>query len=123
MFDVLLFARTEGHCQAVGRQKILSTMRCDVTKKLFKILTMMTRDIKDAEFFSDDIFETIGHDDPDIYDISDELTVLETSGNMDDTELDVLKSLLVYILIRKSSLEKEDIYSLVFGGGRRITWS
>lgn len=97
-------------------------MRCDVTKKLFKILTMMTRDIKDAEFFSDDIFETIGYDDPDIYDISDELTMLETSGNMNDTELDVLKSLLVYILMRKSSLEKEDIYSLVFGGGRRITW-
>ena len=94
-----------------------------MTKKLFKLLTMITKDIKDAEFYSDDILETIGYEDPDIYDISDELTLLETSGSMNDTELDVLKSLLVYILIRRSSMEKEDIYSLVFGGGRRILWS
>lgn len=94
-----------------------------MTKKLFKMLTMMTRDIKDSEFFSDDIFETIGYEEPDIYDISDELTMLETSGNMDEIELDVLKSLLVFILMRKSGMEKEDIYSFVFGGGRRIIWS
>ncbi|MBA4373260.1 MAG: hypothetical protein C0402_10435 [Thermodesulfovibrio sp.] len=94
-----------------------------MTKKLIKMLTMMTRDSKDAEFFSDDIFETIGYEEPDIYDISDELTVLENSGNMDEIELDVLKSLLVYILMRKSDMEKEDIYSFVFGSGRRIIWS
>lgn len=87
------------------------------------MLTMMTRNTKDAEFFSDDIFEAIGYEEPDIYDISDELTVLETSGNMDETELDILKSLLVYILMRKSGMEKEDIYSFVFGSGRRIIWS
>ncbi len=98
-------------------------MRCDLSKKLIKMLTLMTRDIKDAEFFSDDIFETIGYEEPDIYDISDELTALETSGNMDEIELDILKSLLVYILMRKSGMEKEDIYSFVFGGGRRIIWS
>lgn len=87
------------------------------------MLTLITRDIKDAEFFSDDIFETIGYEEPDIYDISDELTALENSGNMDEIELDILKSLLVYILIRKSTMEKEDIYSFVFGDGRRIIWS
>jgi len=94
-----------------------------LTKKLFKILTMMTKDIKNTEIYTDEILESIRYDDPDIYDISDELSALETSGSLDETELDILKSLLVYILIRKSGLEKEDIYSLVFGGGRRIIWS
>ena len=94
-----------------------------MTKKLFKMLTMISRDIKDAEFYSDEILDTLGYDDPDIYDISDELTSLESSGSLDETELDILKSLLVYVLMRKSSIEKEDIYSLVFGGGRRIIWS
>jgi len=33
-----------------------------------------------------------------------------------------LKALLVYILIRDSAYEKEDIFSFVFGSGRRILW-
>jgi hypothetical protein len=53
----------------------------------------------------------------------EELAVLESSDGLEEDELDVLKSLLVYILIRKSSFEKEDIYSMVFGGGRRILWN
>ncbi|TAN39627.1 MAG: hypothetical protein EPN25_10850 [Nitrospirae bacterium] len=94
-----------------------------MTKKLFKLLTIMTRDIKDMEFYSDDILETIPYEDPDIYDIADELTLLESSGSLDEVELDVLKSLLVYILMRKTTLENEDIYSLVFGDGRRVLWN
>ncbi|MHB8881048.1 MAG: hypothetical protein ACYC69_05990 [Thermodesulfovibrionales bacterium] len=94
-----------------------------MTKKLFKLLTILTRDIKDMEFYSDDILETIPYEDPDIYDIADELSLLESSGSLDEVELDVLKSLLVYILMRKTTLENEDIYSLVFGDGRRVLWN
>ncbi len=83
----------------------------------------MTKDIKEMEFYSDDILDTINYEEPDIYDIADELATLESSGSLDEVELDILKSLLVYILMRKSTIENEDIYSLVFGGGRRVLWN
>ncbi len=94
-----------------------------MSKKLLKILRMLTKDMKDVEFYSDEILETIDYDEPDLLDIGDELAALESTDSLDEDELDVLKSLLVYILIRKSSFEREDIYSLVFGGGKRILWN
>jgi len=94
-----------------------------LSKKLLKILRMITKDIKDMEFYSEDILDTIQYDEPDLFDIGEELAVLESSGSLDEDELDILKSLLVYIFIKKSSFEKEDVYSLVFGGGRKILWN
>lgn len=93
-----------------------------MSKKLIKMLKMITRDLKEAEFYSEEILDTINYDEPDLVDISEELETLESSGNLDEDELDILKSLLVYILLKRSSFEKEEIYSLVFGGGKRVIW-
>ncbi len=41
---------------------------------------------------------------------------------LDDDELDALRSLLVSILMKDSNLDKEEIYSYTFGGGRKILW-
>jgi hypothetical protein len=92
-------------------------------KKLLKFLRMITKDLKDTEFYTEEILESINYEVPDLFDVGEELAVFESSGSMNDDELDILKSLLVYILIRKSQFEKEEIYSLVFGGGRRIIWN
>ncbi len=87
------------------------------------MLKMITKDLKDAEFYSEEILDNINYDEPDLVDISEELAVLESSESLDEDELDILKSLLVYILLKKSSFEKEEIYSLVFGGGKRVVWN
>jgi hypothetical protein len=94
-----------------------------LSKKLLKLLRMMSKDLKDAEFYSEEILDTIHYDEPDLLAIGEELAVLESSESLEEDELDIVKSLLVYVLIRKSSFEKEDIYSLVFGGGKRILWN
>jgi hypothetical protein len=94
-----------------------------LSKKLLKILRMISRDLKDTEFYSEEILDTIHYDEPDLYDVAEELAVLESSDSLEEDELDILKSLLVYVLTRKSSFEKEDIYSLIFGGGKRILWN
>lgn len=94
-----------------------------MAKKLLKILKMITKDLSDTEFYSEEMLDTIYYDEPDLFDIGEELAELESSDGLEENELDVLKSLLVYILIRKSPFEKDDIYSIVFGGGRRILWN
>jgi hypothetical protein len=93
-----------------------------LSKKLIKMLKMITKDLKEADFYSEEILDTVTYEDPDIIDINDELVALESSGSLDEDELDILKSLLVYILLKKSSFEREEIYSLVFGGGKRVVW-
>jgi hypothetical protein len=93
-----------------------------LSKKLIKMLKMITKDLKEADFYSEEILDTVTYEDPDIIDINDELAALESSGSLDEDELDILKSLLVYILLKKSSFEKEEIYALVFGGGKRVVW-
>lgn len=43
-------------------------------------------------------------------------------GSMSTEELDRLREVLVYILVEDSVLDFDEVYSLVFGNGRTITW-
>jgi hypothetical protein len=94
-----------------------------LSKKLLKILKMISRDLRDKEFVSGEILETLDYDESDIIDISEELENLEFYDYLEDDELDILKGLIAYILMKDSSYEKEEILSLIFAGGRRIVWN
>jgi hypothetical protein len=94
-----------------------------LSKKLLKILKMISRDLKDKEFVSEEMLETLDYDESDILDIGEELENLEFYDYLEDDELDILKGLIAYILMKDSSREKEEILSLIFAGGRRIVWN
>ncbi len=94
-----------------------------MSKKLLKILKMISKDLRDKEFVSGEVLETLKYDESDIIDISEELENLEFYDYLDDDELDILKGLIAYILMKDSSYEKEEILSLIFAGGRRIVWN
>lgn len=98
-----------------------------MTKKILKILRMMTNDLKELEYYSDEAQEEYGVEDAefddDLLNISEELAMIEASERLDDDELDILRSVLVYILLRKSTYAREDIFSMVFGEGKRIVWN
>jgi hypothetical protein len=93
-----------------------------LTQKLLRILSMISTDVDDIEIDSERLLESVGYEEEDLTEIWEELEELEASGQVDEVELDILKALLVYILIRDSAYEKEDIFSFIFGSGRRITW-
>jgi len=94
-----------------------------LSKKLLKILKMISKDLKDREFISDEILEALDYDETDIMDIGEELENLEFYDYLEDDELDILRGLIAYILMKDSSREKEEIFSLIFAGGRRIVWN
>ena len=94
-----------------------------MSKKLLKILQMISRDLKDNEFVSDEMLETLDYDESDIIDIGEELENLEFYDYLEDDELDILKGLIAYLLMKDSSYEKEEILSLIFAGGKRIVWN
>ena len=41
---------------------------------------------------------------------------------LDDEELDAIRSLLIYILMKNTHLDKDEIYTYIFGEGKRILW-
>lgn len=94
-----------------------------LTQKLLRVLRNIATDTDDIEIDSDRLLESIDYGEEDLTEIWEELEELETSSQVDEVELDILKALLVYILIRDSAYEKEDIFSFIFGSGRRILWN
>ena len=84
---------------------------------------MISRDLRDKEFVSGEALEALTYDESDIIDISEELENLEFYDYLEEDELDILKGLIAYILMKDSSYEKEEILSLIFAGGRRIVWN
>ena len=94
-----------------------------MSKKLLKILKMISRDLRDKEFVSGEMLEALAYDESDIIDISEELENLEFYDYLEEDELDILKGLIAYLLMKDSSYEKEEIFSLIYAGGRRIVWN
>lgn len=41
---------------------------------------------------------------------------------LDDEELDAIRSLLIYILMKNTRLDNDEIYTYIFGEGKRILW-
>ncbi len=94
-----------------------------LTRKLLRILRMISTNRDDIEIDSERLLEGVDYEEEDLTEIWEELEDIEVSEQLDEIELDILKSLLVYILIRDSAYEKEDIFSFIFGNGRRIVWN
>ncbi len=94
-----------------------------LTRKLLRILRMISTETDDIEIDSEKLLGNVDYEEEDLAEIWEELEELEMTAQVDEVELDILRALLVYILIRDSSYEKEDIFSFIFGGGRRILWN
>ena len=94
-----------------------------LTQKLLRVLRTISTDRDDIEIDSERLLASVDYEEEDLADIWEELEELEVNEKVDEIELDILRALLVYILIRDSSYEKEDIFSFIFGNGRRILWN
>ena len=84
---------------------------------------MISQGLKDIEFDTEEILDTISYDETELNAIGEGLDELEFSDYIDEDEIEILKALLAYILIRDSSYDKEEIFSMIFSGGRRILWN
>ncbi len=46
----------------------------------------------------------------------------DVGEHFDEEDMDAIKAVMAYMLIKGTDLETEMIYSLVFRNGQRITW-
>ena len=54
--------------------------------------------------------------------VTEELSAPDVARHIDEAELDTIKVLLSYILIKESELDLEEIYTFVFGKGKQLVW-
>jgi hypothetical protein len=94
-----------------------------MARRLMGLLRVLAKEIIEQGYNSDDSLMKINSIDIDFITVKEELRDLELSRHMDESEIDTIKALLVYILMRDSDLDVEDIYSFIFGKGRQITWN
>jgi hypothetical protein len=84
---------------------------------------MISKDLKEREFLSGELFDAEDYNGPEIMNIGVELENLEMYDYLEDDELDMLRGLVAHLLMKESSFDKEEILSLIFSGGKRIIWN
>ncbi|BCB95976.1 hypothetical protein JZK55_08980 [Dissulfurispira thermophila] len=94
-----------------------------MAKRFIDILRLLARDLIEKGYDADDALKKIGVFDIDFLMVKEELMTMELSRYIDDAELDTIKALLSYILMKETEMDIEEIYAFVFGKGRQITWN
>ncbi|MBN2653595.1 MAG: hypothetical protein JXR79_00565 [Nitrospirae bacterium] len=92
-------------------------------KRIIDVLRVLAKDLIEKGYEAEDALQSISGFDLDFPMIKDELSTMERSSIIDEAELDTIRALLSFILIKDSEIDIEDIYAFVFGRGRQITWN
>ncbi len=94
-----------------------------LAKRLMDILRGIAREVIEESYDADDVIKKINVIDIDFLSLKDELMAMELLKYMDEAELDTIRALLSYILMRETELDPDEIYSFIFGKGRHINWN
>lgn len=90
--------------------------------KLFDFLRVLARQLIDNDY-NDEILKNFSLFDIDLYQVKEELNFIEGNELLEIEEIDMVKALLVYLLMRETDLSEDDIYSFVFSKGKQIVWN
>ncbi|HAK88933.1 MAG TPA: hypothetical protein DHV16_12010 [Nitrospiraceae bacterium] len=94
-----------------------------MARRLIDVLRVLAKELIEKGYDADDAVKKISVFDIDFLTVKEELVTLELSRYVDEAELDTIRALLSYVLMKETELDTEEIYAFAFGKGRRITWS
>lgn len=94
-----------------------------MAKSFIEILRSLAKELIDKGYDTEDTIAKVSAIDIDFVTIKEELITLEHSRHIDEAELDTIRALLSYVLMRETEWETEDVYAFIFGRGRHIIWN
>ena len=94
-----------------------------MANRLIDMLRVLARELLDKGYDAEEMLKKVSSFDIDFLTIKEELIKLEMTNYMDDMELDTIRALLAYILLKDTDIETEEVYAFIFGRGRQITWN
>ncbi|MCS7203336.1 MAG: hypothetical protein NZ809_02655 [Thermodesulfovibrio sp.] len=90
--------------------------------KFLDFLRVLARQLIDNDY-NDEALKDFSLFDIDLNQVKEELNFLEGSEIIEVEEIDMIRALLVYLLMRETDLPEDDIYSFIFSKGRKIIWN
>lgn len=94
-----------------------------MAKRLIEVLRGLARELVERGYDADEALKKINVLDIDFLTIKEELITMELSQFVDEAELDTIRALLAYVLMKDTELDTEEIYAFIFGRGRQIIWN
>jgi hypothetical protein len=92
-------------------------------KKILDLLRILAKELIDKGYDAEDALKRISIYDIDFLSLKEEIMTLELSQYADEAELDAIRAVLSYVLMKETELDTEDIYAFTFGKGRQIIWN
>lgn len=90
--------------------------------KLLDFLRNLARQLINNDY-NEETLKDISLFDLDLQQIKEELNFIEGSELLELEEIDMIRALLVYLLMKETDLHEDDIYSFIFSKGKQIVWN
>lgn len=90
--------------------------------KLLDFLRVIARELINNDY-NDEALNDFSLIDIDWHQIKEELNFVEGTELLEMEEIDMIRALLVYLLMKETDLHEEDIYSFIFSKGKQIVWN
>lgn len=90
--------------------------------KLLDFLRVLARELINNDY-NEESLKDFSLFDVDWHQIKEELNFIEGTELLATEEIDMIRALLVYLLMRETDLDEEDIYSFIFSKGKQIIWN
>ncbi|MBF0517223.1 MAG: hypothetical protein HQK97_08915 [Nitrospirae bacterium] len=91
-------------------------------KRFMTLLRIIANEIITSDMNFDESKIKVAIDDYNITDLYEDLSNLEGLDIMSDEDIDTLKAFLAYVVSKDTYMDRDDIYSMIFGNGKRISW-
>ncbi|MBF0539157.1 MAG: hypothetical protein HQL03_12990 [Nitrospirae bacterium] len=91
-------------------------------KKFMTILRIIAKEIVGSDLNFDDVNIKMNIRDYDLACLGDDLRDLESLDILSEEDIDTLKAFLSYVVVKDTYMDSEDIYTIIFGKGKRILW-
>ncbi|MBF0607767.1 MAG: hypothetical protein SFH39_02305 [Candidatus Magnetobacterium sp. LHC-1] len=91
-------------------------------KKFMTILRIIAKEIVGSDVNFDDVNIRMNIREYDLSSLSEDLRDLESMDILSEEDIDTLKAFLSYVVVKDTYLDSDDIYTVIFGKGKRITW-
>ncbi|HHN64811.1 MAG TPA: hypothetical protein ENK09_05580 [Nitrospirae bacterium] len=92
-------------------------------RKFIELLRIITEELIERDGNLENILLEVDDPDLNLFKLIEELRRIERDGLIEPEEADTVKVIIAYLFQRNTDMDTEDIYSIVFGDGRKIIWN
>ena len=92
-------------------------------RKFIELLRIVTEELIEKDGNLENILFEVDAPDLNLFKLIEELRRIERDNLINTEEADTVKVIIAYLFQRNTDMDIEDIYSIVFGDGKKIIWN